>query len=132
VIRILIIFKLIKREVLKIFHPRAVSPVKLNTKVLPSETIAGIYSFAGLYIALFALSTILISLEGVDLISAMSSIAATLGNIGPGLGFVGPTRTFFGYSQITKLFLSLLMLLGRLELFTVIALLAPKNWKREI
>jgi trk system potassium uptake protein TrkH len=132
VIRILITIKLIKREVLKIFHPRAVIPVKLNDKTLPNETIAGINSFTGLYVIIFVLSTILISLEGVDLVSAASSVAATLGNIGPGLGFVGPTRTFNGYSQITKAFFSVLMLLGRLELFTIIALLAPKNWRREI
>ena len=72
------------------------------------------------------------SLEGVDLESAASSVAATLGNIGPGLGVVGPTSTFNGYSQISKAFFSLLMLLGRLELFTLIALFAPKNWRREI
>lgn len=132
VIRILIILKLIKREILKIFHPRAVIPVKLNDKVLPNETIASINSFVGLYMIIFVLSTILISLEGVDLESAASSVAATLGNIGPGLGFVGPTNTFNGYSQITKIFFSLLMLLGRLELFTIIALFAPKNWRKEV
>jgi len=132
VVRILITLKLIKREVLKIFHPRAMRPVKLNGRILPNETIAGIYSFTGLYIIIFAISTILVTVEGVDLVSAMSSVAATLGNIGPGLGFVGPTSTFNGYSQITKVFFSLLMLLGRLELFTIIALLAPKNWRREV
>lgn len=132
VIRILVVLKLIKREILKIFHPRAVIPIKINGKILPNETIAGINSFSGLYLLLFVVSTLLVSLEGVDLESAISSVAATLGNIGPGLGFVGPTRTFDEYSQITKAFFSILMLLGRLELFTVIALFAPKNWRREI
>ena len=132
VILILFLFKLIKREILKLFHPRAVIPIKTNGKVLANETIAGINSFMSLYVILFALSTILITLEGVDLISAASSVAATLGNIGPGLGFVGPTNTFNGYSQVAKVFLSLLMLLGRLELFTIIALLAPRNWRKEI
>lgn len=132
IIRILVILKVIKREVLKMFHPRAMSPVKLNYRVLPNETIARIYSFSGLYIIVFALSTILVSLEGVDLVSAMSSVAATLGNIGPGFGFVGPINTFFGYSQIAKIFFAFLMLLGRLEIFTIFALLAPKNWRREI
>lgn len=132
VIRILILFKLIKREILKIFHPRAVIPIKLNGKVMPNETVAGINSFMSLYLVIFALSSILLTLEGVDLVSAFSSVAATLGNIGPGLGFVGPTNTFNGYSQIAKVFLSGLMLLGRLELFTIIALLAPRNWRKEI
>lgn len=81
VIRILVILKLIKREILKIFHPRAVKPVKINDRLLPNETIAGINSFTGLYMILFALSTILVSLEGVDLVSAASSVAATLGDL---------------------------------------------------
>lgn len=104
VIRVLVLLKLVKREILKIFHPRAVIPIKTNGKILPNETIAGINSFMSLYVIIFALSTILITLEGVDLISAASSVAATLGNIGPGLGFVGPTNTFNGYSQIAKVF----------------------------
>lgn len=131
VIRILVMFKLIKRNILKIFHPRAIIPVKINKKVIPTETIESINSFLGLYIILFVMSTIIVSLEGVDLISAASTVAATLGNIGPGFSFVGPSQTFFGYSLATKLFLSFLMLLGRLELFTIIALLVPRNWRRE-
>lgn len=131
VIRLLITFKLIKRNILKIFHPRAIIPVKINKKVIPDETIESINSFLALYIMLFAISTIIVSLEGVDLISASSTVAATLGNIGPGFGYVGASQTFAGYSLVTKLFLSLLMLLGRLELFTIIALLVPRNWRRE-
>lgn len=131
VIRILVLIKLIKRQVLKLFHPRAIIPIKVNGKAISEYTVDGINSFMGLYMIIFALSTILITLEGVDLVSAASSIAATLGNIGPGLGFVGPMSNFAGYTKVTKVFLSLLMLLGRLELFTIIALLAPKNWRRE-
>lgn len=132
VIRILVMLKLIKRNILKLFHPRAIIPVKINNKVLPTETIESINSFLGLYIIIFVLSTIVVSLEGVDLVSAASTVAATLGNVGPGFGYVGATKTYFGYSAITKLFLSLLMLLGRLELYTIIALLVPRNWRREV
>ena len=132
IIRILVVFKLIKRNILKIFHPRAMIPIKINKKIIASETVDSINSFLALYIMLFVVSTILISLEGVDMVSAASSVAATLGNIGPGFNFVGPSQTFFGYSLIGKLYLSLLMLLGRLELFTIIALLVPKNWRREV
>ncbi len=132
VIRILVMLKLIKRNILKIFHPRAVMPVKINKKILPNETIESINSFLGLYMLLFVISTIIVSLEGVDILSASSTVAATLGNIGPGFGYVGASQTFSGYSGITKLFLSLLMLLGRLELFTIIALLVPRNWRREV
>ena len=81
---------------------------------------------------IFILSTVLISLEGISFISAASAVAATLGNIGPGFDFVGPTHTYANFSNISKFFLSFLMLLGRLELFTVIALLTPNFWKNEI
>ncbi|HHT96752.1 MAG TPA: TrkH family potassium uptake protein [Clostridiales bacterium] len=132
VIRILVLLKLIKREILKMFHTRAVIPVKVNGKVVQNETVAGINSFVSLYFIIIALSTVAITLEGVDLLTAFTSVAATLGNIGPGLNLVGPTNTFNNYSQISKIFFSLLMLLGRLELFTIIALLAPKNWRRVV
>lgn len=130
-IRILIALKLIKREIGKIFHPRAVLPIKSNGKIMPNETIAGINSFLALYFLVFVISTLLVTLEGVDLESAASSVVATLSNIGPGLGFAGPTRNFVHYSQWAKVLFIFLMLLGRLELFTIIALIAPRNWRRE-
>lgn len=132
VIRILVMFKLIKREVGKLFHPRAMMPVKYNGKIMQNETVSGIVSFVFLYIFIFVISTLLITLEGIDLESAASSVAATLGNIGPGLGFVGPSTNFNGFSQVSKVLFTFLMLIGRLELFTVIALLAPRAWRREV
>lgn len=131
IIRVLVILKLIKRQVLKIYHPKAVIPIKVNNKALSDEVVISIATFVGFYMIIFMLSTILVTLEGVNLESAASSVAATLGNIGPGLGFVGPATTFNGYSQTAKAFFSFLMLLGRLELFTIIALFVPKNWRRE-
>jgi trk system potassium uptake protein TrkH len=131
VVRILILFKMVKREVIKIFHPRAVVPIKLGGKVVPNETVSGIHSFTALYMIIFILSTILVSLEGINLESAASSVIATLSNIGPGLGFVGPTQNFGGFSQISILYFTLLMLLGRLELFTMFALIVPKRWTND-
>ena len=132
VIRILVMFKLIKREILKIFHPRAIIPLRNDGHILSNEVIAGIYSFIALYVVIFAFGTLAVTLEGVDLVTASTSVIATLSNIGPGLGLVGPMGSFAIYSAPTKLLLSFLMLLGRLELFTIIALLAPKTWRREI
>jgi trk system potassium uptake protein TrkH len=131
-IRILVLFKLIKREITKIFHPRAVIPIKTEDKVVPNETVASITSFFMLYIIIFILGTAIISLEGIDFESSAGAVAATLGNIGPGIGLVGPARTYSQFSYGGKLLLSLLMLLGRLELFTIIALLAPSTWRKEI
>lgn len=131
VIRILILGKLIKRDVAKIFHPRAYISIKNGGRTVPNETIVSINTFFALYMIIFVISTILISLEGIDLISASSSVAATLGNIGPGLGFVGPMRNFSEFSFASKALFSFLMLLGRLELFTILALMAPKRWASE-
>ncbi len=128
-IRILVLFKLIKREISKILHPRAVIPIKVGGRTLSNETVASIASFFILYIIIFALGTMVISLEGIDLESAASSVAATLGDVGPGFGFVGPTQNYSQFSNWSKLLLSLFMLLGRLELFTIVALCMPKSWK---
>lgn len=131
-IRILVLLKLVKRETAKVFHPRAVMPIKIGQKSISNDTISNITSFFILYVFLFVIGTIFISLEGIGLESASSAVAACLGNVGPGFSFVGPSHTYSGFSKISKLFLSFLMLLGRLELFTIIAFFAPKNWRNEI
>jgi len=130
-IRILVLLKMIKREIVKIFHPRAMVPVKVNNKIITNDTVSGIISFFALYILLFVVGTIIISLEGIDIESAASSVAATLGNVGPGFGFVGATQTYSEFSNFSKLVFSLLMLLGRLELFTFVVFIVPKSWRHE-
>ncbi len=131
-IRILVLLKKVKREVGKIFHPRAVMPIKNGDKILSDDTVASISTFFSLYIFIFLISTVIISLEGIDLASAASSVAVTLGNVGPGFGRVGPRNTFSFFSPYSKLFFSFLMLLGRLELFTIIAFMVPKTWRNEV
>lgn len=129
VVRILALIKLVQREFTKILHPRSVVSVKINNQNVPEDTLMNIASFFMLYMMIFVLGTILISIEGIGLLGAGSAVAATLGNIGPGFDFVGPTQTYAAFSAPSKLLLSFFMLLGRLELFTVLALLTPKFWK---
>lgn len=131
VIRILIVFKSIKQGLSKIFHPRAYIPIKVGGRTVSNEVIERVNSFLALHVIVFIVATLLISLEGVDLVTSISSVAATLNNIGPGLSLVGPTNTYYEFSQWSKLLFSALMLMGRLELFTVIALIVPKSWTRE-
>ncbi len=131
-IRILVLLKLIKREMSKIFHPRAIISVKLGQKIVPSDTLASIASFLALYLVIFSMGTLIISLEGIGLVSSASAVVATLSNIGPGFDFVGPTQNYAQFSSFSKLFLSWLMLLGRLELFTMFILLNPKFWTNKI
>lgn len=112
VIRILILAKLIKRELTKILHPRAIVSVKLGGKSIAENTLLNISSFFMLYILIFVFGSLLISLEGIGFMGSMSAVAATLGNIGPGFDFVGPTHTYADFSILSKLLLSFLMLLG--------------------
>lgn len=131
-IRIVALLKLVKRQIVKTFHPRAMIPVKIDGRAISSDTTAGITSFFVLYIGIFVVGTIIISLEGFDLISSASAVATALGNVGPGFGIVGPMLNFSVFSDFSTFLLSILMLLGRLELFTIIALFAPSKWKNEV
>ena len=132
VVRILALIKLIKRELIKILHPRAIVSVKFDGKPVSEDTLLNISSFFMLYMLIFIFGSIAISFEGISFLSASSAVAATLGNIGPGFDFVGPTHTYSDFSTPSKLLLSFFMLLGRLELFTVITLLTPKFWTTEL
>ncbi len=129
VIRILALIKLVKREFIKILHPRSVVTVKIDGQAMADDTLMNIASFFMLYMMIFIFGSIIVATEGVGLSGAASSVAATLGNIGPGFGFVGPTQTYAAFSSPIKLLLSFFMILGRLELFTVLALLTPKFWR---
>jgi len=129
VVRILLLFKLIQREFMKILHPRSVIAIKMNNQSVPGETVTNVVTFFILYIFIFISSSLLISLEGISWMSATSSVAATLGNVGPGFEFVGPTRTFADFTAPSKMLFSLLMITGRLELFTVIVLFTPRFWR---
>ncbi|SET26940.1 trk system potassium uptake protein TrkH [Natronincola peptidivorans] len=132
IIRLLILLKLVIREISKILHPRAVIPIRINGKMISADVIAGVSSFFFLYLLLLMVGSLLISLEGIGLVSSISSVAATLGNIGPGFGFVGPTQTYSDFSVASKMLLSLMMLFGRLELYTIFILLMPAFWKERI
>ena len=129
VVRLVVWAKVVKREISRVLHPQAAKPVIINGRVMPAEVVQGVVSFLLLYFAVFALGSLVISLEGLDLLSSMSAVAATLGNIGVGLGAVGPKPGFAGLSSASKLFLSFLMLLGRLELFTMLAVMSPRFWR---
>jgi trk system potassium uptake protein TrkH len=131
-IRWVICAKTIKRDFTRVLPPHAVSQIKVDDKVLSGESIAAIKSFVILYFLVFAAGSVLISLDGVDMTTAVSTVAITLGNIGFGFGSVSPSGSFAFYSDGSKLLLSFLMLLGRLELFTVLLLFTPAFWKKAI
>ncbi len=130
-IRILLLLKLVRAEIIKIMHPRAVVQVRLGKRTVPLGIMSSTTAFFFSYMMLYALGVLLVSLDDVDFISAASAAAACIGNVGPGFGFVGPMTNFSGLSDFSKLVLSALMLLGRLEIFTILAVLTPRTWMRD-
>ncbi|MGI6562914.1 MAG: TrkH family potassium uptake protein [Clostridia bacterium] len=131
VIRIMVMLKLVKREIRKIFHPRSIMSVKIGERALSDDTLFGIAGFVFLYILTFIFGTLIISIQGVDIITSASAVVASLSNIGPGMNLVGPTGSYALFNNFNTWVLSFLMLLGRLELFTVIAAVTPKRWGSE-
>lgn len=129
VVRILLLFKNSFYELKRLVHPNAVIPIRYNHHVVDQKTVTNILAFFVFYIIIFMMSSILMSLWTSDIYSAFSSVATTLGNIGPGFGEVGPMDNFSHLPALAKWFLSFLMLLGRLELFTVLVLFSPSFWK---
>ena len=129
-IRILMLFKIIKTEIMKLVHPKAVHPVKIDGKAVDGGTVNGVKVFFITYIFIFVASILIISLDGKDIATTISSVAATIGNIGPGLGEVGATGNYFHMSVLSKLVLSFCMIVGRLEVFPILLLFVPAFWKK--
>lgn len=129
-IRFVLLFKIIKRDILNIIHPRAVHTVKIDGKTVNEDTLSQTLSFFFVYIAIFALSSLFISLDGKDLVTSVTSVVASLSNIGPGLGEVGPMGNFSSFSWLSKTLLSLCMIAGRLEIFPMLILFSSYSFKK--
>jgi trk system potassium uptake protein TrkH len=127
--RHLIVIKNIKSVFVKLTHPNALTNIRFSGKVIPEKTNISIVSFIVLYLFIFLIGTILIVITGTDVITAASSVAASLGNIGPGLGTVGPMSNYAHIPEAAKVILSLLMIVGRVEIITVFAIFTRVFWK---
>lgn len=130
VMRIVLLLKNSYYELRRLIHPNAVIPVRYNKKSVNQQIITNVLAFFFLYVAVFVFSCLVIMLFVDDFDTAMGAVASSLGNIGPGLGAVGPVENYAFLHPAAKWFLSFLMLLGRLELFTIIVILSPAFWKR--
>lgn len=130
IIRIVILIKNSFLELKRLIHPNAVVPVRLNNKSVAPQIVTNVMAFFIIYIMIFAISVVIMAVMEPTLDSAIGAVATTLGNIGPGIGSVGPMDNFKHISVFGKWFLSFLMLLGRLELFTVLILLSPAFWRK--
>ena len=128
--RILVFFKSSFREIGSYIHPRSVNRIKVEGRPVDHESIRSINVYLTAYMLIFCLSILLISIEGQDVITTFTSVAATINNIGPGLAVVGPTGNFSSFSIFSKWVLIFDMLAGRLELFPMLILFHPTIWKQ--
>jgi trk system potassium uptake protein TrkH len=129
-LRIMLCFKYCYKELFSLIHPHAVSHVKIGGKLVPDDVMRSVLGFLALYMGLFVLSSVLLAGLGVDFTTSFASVAATIGNIGPGFGMVGPVENYAQIPMLGKWLLIWCMLLGRLEIFTVIILVVPEFWRK--
>jgi trk system potassium uptake protein TrkH len=127
VLRVLILFRLGYREIIRLVHPRALLLIKLNGRVVPAVTLQSILGFFAVYMVSFALLMLLLMATGMDQVSAYSAVATCINNLGPGMGQV--SQSFASVSDPGKVISVVAMLLGRLEIFSVLVLLHPEFWR---
>jgi len=130
VLRLLTLGKMAFREVVRVLHPKAVLKVRINHRPVDEPVLAAIVGFMLFYMALFGVSSLVLAAFGMDIVSATTAVAANLGNVGPGLGSVGPAANYDHLALPTKWLLTFLMVVGRLEVFTVLVLFSRSFWKR--
>ncbi len=128
--RILVLFKTVRRELRKIVHPRSVNVVKLDGAVVPETTLHTIQVFFVTYLFIMLGASVLVGLDNNSFGTTLTAVISCLSNVGPGLELVGPMGNFTCFSAISKLILSLCMIIGRLEIFPILILFSPAAWKR--
>lgn len=128
VIRFLLLLKQGMREILRLVHPNAVIPIKVGGKPLPNRVVESVWGFFATYVAIFAILLLMLMATGLDQVTAFSAVAASINNLGPGLGDVA--QHFGDISDFAKWLLCFAMLLGRLEIFTLLVLLSPAFWRK--
>lgn len=129
--RILIMAKSVGREIKRLLHPKSVNVVKVNGKKVGEDTLQGVYMYFVAYMAIFAVSVLLISLNNFDFATSFSGVLTTINNVGPGISGVGPIENFSAFSNFSKIVFSLDMLIGRLEIFPFLVLFSPDLWRRK-
>ena len=129
-IRSLLLLKQARAELTRIVHPRAVAPVTLRGQVVDPQVLFSILAFMLIYGGVIIVATMLLLLSGLDVISAFTAVVACINNTGPGLGQVGPANNYQGLSDFQTWVLSFAMILGRLEIFTLLVVLTPAFWRK--
>ena len=130
IIRVVLLFKNSALELKRLIHPNAVIPVRFNNNAVDPQIISNVLAFVSFYLLTMAFSVIIMSALGYDMDTSIGAVAATLGNIGPGIGDVGPMDNFSQITGFGKWFLSWNMLVGRLEMFSALVIFLPAFWRK--
>lgn len=129
-IRLVILNRITKNEFKRIIHPNAVLPVRINKQIISSSVISTVLAFTILYIVIIGLGWVTMVALGVGYMESFGVVVSSIGNVGPGLGLCGPAYSWSGLPDASKWILSFLMLIGRLEIFTILLLFTPGFWKK--
>ena len=129
-IRALVLYKQVNRELLRAIHPDAVYLVRIGSEVVPGNILFAVLAFGFMYMVSIVSMTLLMSLSGLDIITAFSAVVASINNTGPGLNQVGPATTFEVLNDFQTWICTFAMLLGRLEIFTLLVVFTPAFWRR--
>ena len=129
-IRVLLLFKILRRNIRQILNPQKVMVVRNNGKAVGEKVLANTNAYLAAYVVILIISTLLISVDGFDFETNLSAVLACFNNIGPGMAAVGPTCNFAAYSVFSKIILSINMLAGRLEIFPILVFLSRSTWRR--
>ncbi|MFP4431690.1 MAG: TrkH family potassium uptake protein [Spirochaetaceae bacterium] len=129
IVRVITMFRLALNEMRYMVHPRGVFRIKMSGQTLRKDVVYTIAGFVVLYISCLLLTTLVVATGGYDITTSFSTALVTLGNIGPGFALVGPTQNYFFFPDYIKWFLSFIMMLGRLEVYTVLVILVPRFWR---
>ncbi|NOX18310.1 MAG: TrkH family potassium uptake protein [Chlorobi bacterium] len=130
--RIVLLWKSFIHQIRQNMHPNAVIPIKVDGKVIPDSVVNKSVLYVGVYLGVVFAATLLLTALGVDLLEAFSGTVATMGNVGPGLGAVGSVGNFNGIPELGKWILSIVMLMGRLEIYAFFIVFTPKQWSRTV
>jgi trk system potassium uptake protein TrkH len=130
ILRLILGFKYCYKELFLLIHPRAVAIIKIGKRTVPEDVMRSVLGFLVLYVGLFAFCAVALAGLGVDFMTALGATASAIGNVGPGFGIVGPVENYSQIPYLGKWLLIWCMLLGRLEIYTVLILLVPEFWRR--
>ena len=131
VIRVQLLFKSMARDIRRTVHPKSVNTIKLDGHTVSENILSGVQGFFFAYILVLLTATAIVSLDGFSFETSLTAVLATLSNIGPGLGMVGPVGNYAAFSDVSKIVLSMCMLIGRLEIFPILMLLMPSLWRKK-